>query len=160
MDDIGKWTDEYGQNCGSNGYVYLVPGTYELVAEGSGKRGVISAKVTGKTTTLTADVNEYAIDFGNYSSVYAKVGMYYRFVPKTTGTYYFYSISFSDPKGYLYDENRNRLMEVDDARHNKTANDNDFYMSYNCEAGKSYYIKVGKSPSDVYATDVDPNAGN
>ena len=160
VDDIGKWTDEYGQNCGSNGYVYLVPGTYELVAEGSGMRGVISAKVTGKTNTLTADVNEYAIDFGNYSSVYAKVGMYYRFVPKTTGTYYFYSISFSDPKGYLYDENRNLLMEVDDARHNKTANDNDFYMSYNCEAGKSYYIKVGKSPSDVYATDVDPNAGN
>lgn len=158
VDDLGRWTDEYGRICGWNGYVYLVPGTYELTAEGSGKRGVISAKVTSKTTTLTADVNEFAIDFGNFNDVYAEVGMYYRYVPKKTGTYYFYSVSYGDPKGYLYDENKNLLMEVDDAEHSKTINKKDFYMSYNCEAGKSYYIKVSGSSVDVYVRDCDPNA--
>ena len=158
VDDLGRWTDEYGRICGWNGYVYLVPGTYELTAEGSGKRGVISAKVTSKTTTLTADVNEFAIDFGNFNDVYAEVGMYYRYVPKKTGTYYFYSVSYGDPKGYLYDENKNLLMEVDDAEHSKTTNKKDFYMSYNCEAGKSYYIKVSGSSVDVYVRDCDPNA--
>lgn len=158
VDDLGRWTDEYGRICGWNGYVYLVPGTYELTAEGSGKRGVISAKVTSKTTTLTADVNEFAIDFGNFNDVYAEVGMYYRYVPKKTGTYYFYSVSYGDPKGYLYDENKNLLMEVDDAEHSKTTNKKDFYMSYNCEAGKSYYIKVSGSSVDVYVRDYDPNA--
>ena len=158
VDDLGRWTDEYGRICGWNGYVYLVPGTYELTAEGSGKRGVISAKVTSKTTTLTADVNEFAIDFGNFNDVYAEVGMYYRYVPKKTGTYYFYSVSYGDPKGYLYDENKNLLMEVDDAEHSKTTNKKDFYMSYNCEAGKSYYIKVSGSSVDLYVRDCDPNA--
>lgn len=158
VDDLGRWTDEYGRICGWNGYVYLVPGTYELTAEGSGKRGVISAKVTSKTTTLTADVNEFAIDFGNFNDVYAEVEMYYRYVPKKTGTYYFYSVSYGDPKGYLYDENKNLLMEVDDAEHSKTTNKKDFYMSYNCEAGKSYYIKVSGSSVDVYVRDCDPNA--
>ena len=158
VDDLGRWTDEYGRICGWNGYVYLVPGTYELTAEGSGKRGVISAKVTSKTTTLTADVNEFDIDFGNFNDVYAEVGMYYRYVPKKTGTYYFYSVSYGDPKGYLYDENKNLLMEVDDAEHSKTTNKKDFYMSYNCEAGKSYYIKVSGSSVDVYVRDCDPNA--
>lgn len=158
VDDLGRWTDEYGRICGWNGYVYLVPGTYELTAEGSGKRGVISAKVTSKTTTLTADVNEFAIDFGNFNDVYAEVGMYYRYVPKKTGTYYFYSVSYGDPKGYLYDENKNLLMEVDDAEHSKTTNKKDFYMSYNCEAGKSYYIRVSGSSVDVYVRDCDPNA--
>ena len=86
VDDLGRWTDEYGRICGWNGYVYLVPGTYELTAEGSGKRGVISAKVTSKTTTLTADVNEFAIDFGNFNDVYAEVTVTHNVVQRYTYT--------------------------------------------------------------------------
>lgn len=159
VDDIGAWYDEYDRQCGTNGYVYLVPGTsYTLKAKGMGKRGVITAKVDRKAVSVTAKMSEDVIEIGDKSSFFAEENGFYKFVPKTTGTYYFYSISTSDPYGHLYDENKKKLVEKDDNKHNLTTNTYDFYMSYNCVAGKTYYISVTRDSSDIYISTTDPNS--
>lgn len=161
VDDIGAWYDEYDRQCGTNGYVYLVPGTsYTLKAKGMGKRGVITAKVDRKAVSVTAKMSEDVIEIGDKSSFFAEENGFYKFVPKTTGTYYFYSISTSDPYGHLYDENKKKLVEKDDNKHNLTTNTYDFYMSYNCVAGKTYYISVSRSACDVYISTTNPKSGN
>lgn len=161
VDDIGEWYDEYDRQCGTNGYVYLVPGTsYTLKAKGMGKRGVITAKVDRKAVSVTAKMSEDVIEIGDKSSFFAEENGFYKFVPKTTGTYYFYSISTSDPYGHLYDENKKKLVEKDDNKHNLTTNTYDFYMSYNCVAGKTYYISVSRSACDVYISTTNPKSGN
>lgn len=161
VDDIGEWYDEYDRQCGTNGYVYLVPGTsYTLKAKGMGKRGVITAKVDRKAVSVTAKMSEDVIEIGDKSSFFAEENGFYKFVPKTTGTYYFYSISTSDPYGHLYDENKKKLVEKDDNKHNLTTNKYDFYMSYNCVAGKTYYISVSRSACDVYISTTNPKSGN
>lgn len=161
VDDIGAWYDEYDRQCGINGYVYLVPGTsYTLKAKGMGKRGVITAKVDRKAVSVTAKMSEDVIEIGDKSSFFAEENGFYKFVPKTTGTYYFYSISTSDPYGHLYDENKKKLVEKDDNKHNLTTNTYDFYMSYNCVAGKTYYISVSRSACDVYISTTNPKSDN
>lgn len=84
------------------------------------------------------------------------MGTYYRFVPKMTATYYIYSSSGSsnNPYGHLYDADGEVLTINDDDKqeHISTGNDHDFYMSYNCEAGKVYYINVTRNSSMVYIT--------
>lgn len=161
VDDIGVWYDEYDRQCGTNGYVYLVPGTsYTLKAKGMGKRGVITAKVDRKAVSVTAKMSEDVIEIGDKTSFYAEKEELYKFVPKTTGTYYFYSISTGDPYGYLYDENRKILAAVDDVKHDLSTNKNDFCMSYKCVAGKTYYISVIRSACDVYISTTNPKSGN
>lgn len=161
VDDIGAWYDEYDRQCGTNGYVYLVPGTsYTLKAKGMGKRGVITAKVDRKAVSVTAKMTEDVIEIGDKTSFYAEKEELYKFVPKTTGTYYFYSISTGDPYGYLYDENRKELAAVDDVKHDLSTNKNDFCMSYKCVAGKTYYISVIRSACDVYISTTNPKSGN
>ena len=60
---------------------------------------------------------------------------------KMTAAYYIYSSSGSsnNPYGHLYDADGEVLTINDDDKqeHISTGNDHDFYMSYNCEAGKS-----------------------
>lgn len=161
VDDIGAWYDEYDRQCGTNGYVYLVPGTsYTLKAKGMGKRGVITAKVDRKAVSVTAKMSEDVIEIGDKTSFYAEKEELYKFVPKTTGTYYFYSISTGDPYGYLYDENRKELAAVDDVNHDLSTNKNDFCMSYKCVAGKAYYISVSRYSSNVYISKTNPKSGN
>ncbi len=160
VDDIGAWYDEYDRQCGTNGYVYLVPGTsYTLKAKGIGKRGVITAKVDRKAVSVTAKMSEDVIEIGDKTSFYAEKEELYKFVPKTTGTYYFYSISTGDPYGYLYDENRKELAAVDDVKHDLSTNKNDFCISYKCVAGKTYYISVIRSACDVYISKTNPKSG-
>lgn len=159
VDDIGNWIDEYGRKCGSDGYIYVVPGTYKLTAisEDKSRRGTITAKVTDKTVSVTAKVENYIGDFGDATSVFAEKDRYYRFVPKTSGTYYFYSISSTNPHGYLYDEDMKLLVDQAYKKHALTNNGFDFCMSYECEAGKTYYVMCERNSSRVYATKTDPN---
>ena len=159
VDDIGAWFDEYGRHCGSNGYVYLVPGTqYTLTASGLGMKGTITAKVNSKAVSVTAKISDNVIKISDKMSLYAEKDLFYKFVPKTTGTYYFYSISTVDPYGHLYDENRNQLAWSDDLKHNLTTNKYDFCMSYSCVAGKAYYISITRDSSDIYISTTDPNS--
>ncbi len=161
VDYIGTWYDEYDRHCGYDGYVYLVPGTqYKLTARGMGQRGVITAKVDRKAVSVTAKMTEDVTEIGDKTSFFAEENGFYKFVPKTTGTYYFYSISTSDPYGHLYDENKKKLVEKDDDKHDLTANKYDFYMSYNCVAGKTYYISISRYSSNVYISKTNPKSGN
>ena len=156
---IGYWTDDVGNIYGEDDKLYLLPGTYKLKANGAGKTGTITATVTDKTTYVTAKIENNTADFGDGTYVDAKNGVFYKFVPKNTGTYYFYSITDrSDPSGFLYYENMKRVAYSYDDQHGLTNNVNDFCMSYSCEAGKVYYVRVTNANCRIYATMTDPGA--
>ncbi len=160
VEGIGQWKDENGMQYGSDDCIYLVPGTYKLAAytDGSGKYGTINATVTNKTKSITANVESDTVEFGTGTSVWALEGRYYSFVPKETGTYYFYSVSSGvDPKGYLYDADKNQLATNDDELSLiKSDNYLDFCVSYSCVAGKTYYIKAEGCNCRIYVTMTDP----
>ena len=60
---------------------------------------------------------------------------YFKFIPETDGTYYFYSDSSYDTFGYVYDSNFNGLSSDDDG-----GNGNNFCVSYSMTAGTIYYL--------------------
>lgn len=156
---IGEWDDVDGKTWGKDGYVYLLPGTYNLIASGNGTFGTIKATVTSSTTSITASLESNVVDFGDKTSVNAVLKKYYKFVPKTTGTYYFYSVSDSgDPNGFLYDSDLKQVRNVDDSRPQSKMSKNryDFCMDYKCEEGKTYYLAVGRRDCKVYVTTEDP----
>ena len=156
---MGNWTDDVGNIYGEDDKLYLLPGTYKLKANGAGKTGTITATVTDKTTYVTAKIENNTADFGDGTYVDAKNGVYYKFVPKNTGTYYFYSITDrSDPSGFLYNENMKRVAYSYDDQHGLTNNVNDFCMNYSCEAGKVYYVRVTNANCRIYATMTNPGA--
>ncbi|MGN0654943.1 MAG: leucine-rich repeat domain-containing protein, partial [Oscillospiraceae bacterium] len=59
--------------------------------------------------------------------------VYLMFVPTASGTYTFKSLSDSDTYGYLYDSYKNELTYNDDD------DDGNFSITYDLEAGKTYY---------------------
>ena len=62
---------------------------------------------------------------------------YLRFIPQTSGTYYFKSfdqIDNTDPKGYVYDESLNELSSNDDT------DGRNFLVECFLEAGTTYYL--------------------
>ena len=136
--------------------VYLAPGTYRLTGRGVALAGTITATINSKTSYVVADIKTDYEEIGDRTSINASVGTYYRFVPKMTAAYYIYSSSGSsnNPYGHLYDADGEVLTINDDDKqeHISTGNDHDFYMSYNCEAGKVYYINVTRNSSMVYIT--------
>lgn len=156
-DGIGNWTDDVGNVYGEDDKLYLLPGTYKLKANGAGKTGTITATVTDETTYVTANIGNNTADFGDGTYVDAKNGVYYKFVPKITGTYYFYSITeHADPFGFLYGANMKKLANSYYNQHGLTNNVNDFCMNYNCEAGKTYYVRVKNANCRIYATMTNP----
>lgn len=156
-DGIGNWTDDVGNVYGEDDKLYLLPGTYKLKANGAGKTGTITATVTDKTIYVTANIGNNTADFGDGTYVDAKNGVYYKFVPKITGTYYFYSITeHADPFGFLYGANMKKLANSYYNQHGLTNNVNDFCMNYNCEAGKTYYVCVKNANCRIYATMTNP----
>lgn len=156
IENIGTWYDEDGNSVGAGAYVYLAPGTYRLTGRGVALAGTITATINSKTSYVVADIKTDYEEIGDRTSINASVGTYYRFVPKMTAAYYIYSSSGSsnNPYGHLYDADGEVLTINDDDKqeHISTGNDHDFYMSYNCEAGKVYYINVTRNSSMVYIT--------
>ena len=156
IENIGTWYDEDGNSVGAGAYVYLAPGTYRLTGRGVALAGTITATINRKTSYVVADIKTDYEEIGDRTSINASVGTYYRFVPKMTAAYYIYSSSGSsnNPYGHLYDADGEVLTINDDDKqeHISTGNDHDFYMSYNCEAGKVYYINVTRNSSMVYIT--------
>lgn len=80
---------------------------------------------------LTAKENE------QYTVTIAQPGqqMYYKFVPKYTGEYRFYSKGSCNTCGYLYSKNQS-LITSD----GNSIEGGNFYISYNLTAGQMYYI--------------------
>ena len=117
----------------------------------------INATVTSKTTSLTAIVHNKPVDLTEGKGVQAIKGQRYKFIPKKTGTYYFYSISTDkSPTAVLYDANMEELTKSQYLRHNLTDNELDFYLSYECEAGKTYYVIVRGGSCSLYVSSTDP----
>ena len=59
---------------------------------------------------------------------------YLRFIPERSGKYTFYSSADSNTYGYLFDADKNQLASNDDA-----GEDLNFSITYELEAGKTYY---------------------
>ena len=68
---------------------------------------------------------------------------YFKFIPETDGTYYFYSNVSRDCYGYVYDSNMNQLISDDDGGYNAN-----FKISYDFEAGQVYYLAARFYSSD------------
>ena len=129
----------------------------DLQVAGLRLAGTITATINSKTSYVVADIKTDYEEIGDRTSINASVGEHtIDFVPKMTAAYYIYSSSGSsnNPYGHLYDADGEVLTINDDDKqeHISTGNDHDFYMSYNCEAGKVYYINVTRNSSMVYIT--------
>ncbi len=162
-DNFGVWHDEYGNEYGTGDTLYLTPGTYKLSAMTSradsfDKMAVITATVTSKTTSLTAKVYSRTVNITEGKGVNTYVGRFYRFVPKTSGTYYFYSVSYNrTPRAFLYDGDTGKMLDFKNGGgHGLSENINDFCLSYECEAGKAYLIEVEGSSCSLYISSVSP----
>ena len=86
----------------------------------------------------------YMVDRGSRTVTIDEAGecIYYRFVPIATGYYKFWSVGDCDTYGYLYDSSQTLLDRNDD----RDEDNENFYISYNLEAGETYYIVVTMSP--------------
>ena len=160
MNRLGKWTDtENSDSLGLRDHVFLSPGTYDLISSSDeyDEIAVIHATVTSKTTTLTATIKSKTAAVTEGKAVETITGQRYKFVPTKTGTYYFYSISTDkSPTAVLYDANMEELTKSQYLRHNLTDNELDFYLSYECEAGKTYYVIVRGGSCSLYVSSTDP----
>ena len=162
-DDFGAWYDEYGNEYGTGDILYLTPGTYKLNAstnhaDSFDKMAVITATVTSNTTSLTAKVYDRTVSITEGKGVNTYVGRFYRFVPKTSGTYYFYSVSYNKtPWCWLYDAVTTKMLDYKrGGGHGLSDNIEDFCMSYELEAGKAYDIEVTGSAVTLYISSVSP----
>lgn len=63
--------------------------------------------------------------------------VYYKFVPKCTGEYRFYSVGELDTYCYLYNSDKDKITYDDDSGDN-----NNFYLDCELIAGETYYIGV------------------
>ena len=83
-------------------------------------------------------VNE--LNLGEYKTVMVNgsENVYFKFIPKTSGTYYFYSDSPYDTYGYVYDSNFKLLSSNDDGE-----NGCNFCISCTLEADTVYYLYAG-----------------
>ena len=89
---------------------------------------------------------------------------FFKFVPKKSGEYYFYSIGKSDTVGFIYDENMDEIVYDDDG-----GSYYNFEISFYFEAGKKYYLEVqtysGKNESFTFTVsnshveNIVPNPG-
>ena len=126
--------------------------------------GTVTGKATSGTATITATATDgsgvfaectfNADDFSGNPSNATYLSLHsarngridapgdvdcYRFTAKYDGIFVFYTTGTTDTKGYLLDSNRNQIASNDDAG----ISGQNFAIKYNCENGKTYYVKVG-----------------
>jgi fibronectin type 3 domain-containing protein len=63
--------------------------------------------------------------------------IYYKFTPKSTGSYTIESSGSTDVRGYLYNSSKSQILYDYDGGKGKN-----FYIAYTMSAGEEYYIKV------------------
>ena len=103
-------------------YAYMT-GTMTLVVE-KGEERPIAVVNEGENTVEIAEAGK---------------GTWVSFVPEKSAEYDIYSTGTEDTKAELYDSEKKRLAENDDA---DGENNRNFKISYTLEAGKVYYIVV------------------
>ena len=144
---FGKWLDDNDNEYGSGARLYLKPGTYHLHTASTDSlvnaTATLDITVNANMTSATAKVTSESAIVGSVTeeeplvTTVGSVTKTYSFVPQTTGKYYIWSEGSKDTYGILCDAEGTRLRFNDDSGpgHN-------FYISYDCEAGTTYYIAV------------------
>ena len=146
---------QWYESTDSDNYVvgdifYLKNGTYTLTGkliEGM-KEYILQTEITidGENTTANVTIEEEnnrilgALTFETSQEVTLKDDfVYYSFTPEESGTYAFYSSGEDDIDTYgeLLDEEYNLLSEADD-----TETSRHFELTYDLEAGNTYYIGI------------------
>ena len=152
----GQLEDLEGRYYGSGNVLYLKAGKYQLKQSGSDFAGrweaTLNVTVTAGVNKATANVVIVAptesIALNTTTSVTTNnAGVYFKFMPTASGTYYFYSISSIDTVGELYDSQGRILTRSDDG-----IDGSDFYIPYNFVAGNTYYLKACRHSSTTNAT--------
>ncbi len=92
----------------------------------------------------TAEDLESAVTLTAGSSATASIEtpgseMYFKITPETSGSYTFYSNAGYTTKATLYDADMNKLKYSD----GYSAGDNSFHITYDLEAGETYYLVCG-----------------
>ena len=175
-DALGEWEDQYGEVYGSGEYLYLKDGTsVALTASADRRDATITATVTANASVPTATAN-ITVTSKNIPAItentpisnislpdyYDDDYAYYKFVPKASGTYYFYS---TNGTGYT----RGNLQGGDTEYGTLTSayggsllgTENDFCFSWDCTAGKTYYVGIAGYSGEKATLNVsvnDPNA--
>ncbi len=170
-ENFGTWYDEKGNSYGSGNIVWLKRGKHVLTTTTEmGRRTVtatLNVNVTVSTTTATAAVKISELPSNGTVTAETPLNIslsydnkYYVFKPTVTGTYYFWTEtdSYSYTYGRLEDENGEYLTSDEGS----ITNDN-FYFSYRCEAGKTYYIRIsndeGTMAGKLYVSSMRRNNG-
>ena len=158
LSSSAEWKSDNAEDdaYGTGDKVYLKPGTYRLHA--SWKTGLsnvaaqLNITVTANTTSATASVTASTMVAGTIVAEQpVAVSLNgttkaYTFVPKQSGTYYFWSDESDglDVRGYLYSSTGISY----------TSNDNDgpgrnFYITRELTTGTTYYIAVAPTTDGV-----------
>ena len=157
--DMTKFDEWYDNNNGDNYYIngnklYLKAGSYSLSSSYSNAladyEAKINATVNSATTTVTAAITTKSRATGtvtedvplNVSWTPADYGdyKYYKFVPKTTGTYYFSWSGNVYESVRLYDAAGEHSYNYN---YGRTGN-----FSWDCTAGTTYYVRMGNDDDD------------
>jgi hypothetical protein len=151
VSSFGTWYDSENESVGYGEYVYVPKGeTVTYTTSGTASTFATnytatvkvtankSKTVTAKVTTSSGIASKVFTGAGSVSlSVNGLSQVYYKFTPKTSKQYTFYTEGSYDTYGYLYDKDGNQLTSNDDGGTNQN-----FKFTYSCTAGTTYYIGV------------------
>ena len=157
MTKFGTWRDNEGDSYGSGSKLYLKAGSYSLSSSYSDFLTDYVAKVNvtvnSATTTVTAAITTKSRVTGNvteevplnvsWTSADYSDYKYYKFVPKTTGTYYFSWNGDVSADVTLYDTDGDYCS----SSYGSTGN-----FSYTCTAGSTYYVRMENESYEARST--------
>lgn len=165
QDDGGKSLYLYGENGMPSSLVVStddeVEQAYEALAGEEGRVGRLT--LSYKTQKKVYDVFYMQVQEIEaeqpVSTTFRANYQYYGFTPATDGTYYFYSQGAVDIYGWIRDAYGSELAWDDDS-----GEDMNFYFSFACKAGVTYYVGVraysygGEQESTLYVSASAPSS--
>lgn len=139
--EAGSAYDYYGNPYGQGDTLFLEKGSYNLHMNTIEYDAYAKFTVGAQANVVTAQVTKKNIPVLSLDTPVSvttdNTGVYFKFVPSTSGTYYFYSTGSYDTYGYLCNLSGSSLTSNDDA-----GSGYNFLMSYYCTAGRAYYVKA------------------
>lgn len=165
MTSESGWEDADGEVYGRGESLFLKEGTYNLTNKGRLGHLDVTATVTVNTSQALATAHVTTADTSSVITVEKPVQVtlksdraytFFAFTPSNSGTYYFYSNSSYDTYGILEDASGNFLTYDDEEW-----GDGNFYFSYDCTAGTTYYVGIrnynsGSGTATLNITATDP----
>ena len=139
--EAGSAYDYYGTLYGAGETLYLEQGTYHLHIDAIEYYASASFTVRAQSNVVTPLITKKNVPVLSLDTPVSvttdNTYVYLKFVPETSGTYYFYSTGSKDSYGVLCNASDSSLTYNDDA-----GAGNNFLMSYSCTAGSTYYVKA------------------